>query len=218
MVHCQNGPHSGPYVSNEAYSQARGVKSEKSYSFNGDENMMLRVLGGISMPKWKWTERTFTFDFPVAKYPDLLERWRGTPVRIAAMVAGLPRDLLTGSDGRGWSIMQNIGHLVDLGYLPRRRIEQILAGETTLIAADMSNQATNRADHNARDASEVIAELRTDREDMVARLEQLSEADWGKSALHPRIQQPMRIVDIIYFDSEHDDYHIARIRELIRNL
>ena len=26
----------------------------------------------------------------------------------------------------------------------------------------------------------------------------------------------MRIVDIAYFDSEHDDYHLARISELIR--
>lgn len=26
----------------------------------------------------------------------------------------------------------------------------------------------------------------------------------------------MSIVDIVYFDSEHDDYHLARVGELIR--
>jgi hypothetical protein len=46
----------------------------------------------------------------------------------------------------------------------------------------------------------------------------LEEPDWEKAALHPRLRQPMRIVDIAYFDSEHDDYHLARISELARNL
>jgi hypothetical protein len=34
--------------------------------------------------------------------------------------------------------------------------------------------------------------------------------------LHPRLQQPLRIVDIAYFDAEHDDYHLGRIGELLR--
>ncbi len=48
-------------------------------------------------------------------------------------------------------------------------------------------------------------------------IEELDETDWDKSATHPRLGQPMRIVDIVYFFSEHDDYHLARIGELIRN-
>ena len=121
-------------------------------------------------------------------------------------------------DGKGWSIQENIGHLVDLGYLPLLRVEQILAGEAVLIAADMTNRKTNEADHNARDIKELTAALREERARLVARLEALNEANWEKSALHPRIQQPMRIVDIAFFDAEHDDYHLARIGELIRTL
>ena len=170
------------------------------------------------MSKWPWIERTFSFDFPVGKYPDVLERWRGAPARIAWMTAGLSREVLTGTDGHGWSILQNVGHLVDLGYLPRQRIEQILAGEHQLIAADMANRATNQADHNAREIDDLVAELHADREELASRLETLSENDWARSGIHPRLNQPMRIVDILHFDSEHDDYHIARIRELIRTL
>ena len=29
---------------------------------------------------------------------------------------------LTATDGRGWSIQQNIGHLIDLEYLPEQRV------------------------------------------------------------------------------------------------
>jgi hypothetical protein len=34
--------------------------------------------------------------------------------------------------------------------------------------------------------------------------------------LHPRLNQPMRVVDLLFFVAEHDDYHLARISELIR--
>ena len=167
------------------------------------------------MARWPWIERSFTFDFPPGKFPDLLERCRGTPARIAQRVNGLPREVLVRRSSSGWSIQQNIGHLIDLGYLPMERIEQILRGEEVLIAADMTNRKTNEANHNDREIAELLAEFRDHRGRLLAKLEGLAETDWAKSALHPRIEQPMRIVDIVYFDSEHDDYHLARIGELI---
>jgi hypothetical protein len=33
--------------------------------------------------------------------------------------------------------------------------------------------------------------------------------------LHPRLKQPMRLVDHLYFVVEHDDHHVARIWEMI---
>jgi len=168
------------------------------------------------MPKWPWIERTFSFDFPVTKWPEVLERWRGTPVRLAAMLTGVPRPVLTGTDGKGWTILQNVGHLVDLGYLPRQRVAQILAGEERLVAADMANLATKQANHNARELDDLLAEMRTDREEMARMWETLGDDDWARSGIHPRLKQRMRIVDLLCFDCEHDDYHIARVRELLR--
>jgi len=170
------------------------------------------------MAKWPWVNRTFSFDFPVEKHPDVLERWRGAPARIGWMTAGLDHAILSASDGHGWSILQNVGHLVDLAYLPRQRIAQVMAGDERLIAADMSNRKTAAADHNSREIDALVAELHADREDLAAQLERLSDADWGRSGIHPRLNQRMRIVDLIHFDCEHDDYHIARIRALIRAL
>ena len=170
------------------------------------------------MPHWPWIERSFTFDFPPTKWPDLLERVRGTPARIEDCISAIDSPILTKSDGKGWSIQQNIGHLMDQGYLPMQRIEEILAGKETLVAADMTNRATKAANHNERDIKELLAEFRTERAALVAKFESLDETDWARSALHPRLKQPMRIVDIAYFDSEHDDYHLARIAELVRAL
>jgi len=168
------------------------------------------------MPKWPWFERKFNFDYPAAKLPEHLERLRGTAARLEERVRGLSRDILTRRDSKGWSIQENVGHLLDLSHLPMRRIEEILAGQTMLCAADVTNRKTHEADHNARPIADLLAEFRAERAKLVARFEQLSEADWSKSGVHPRLKQPMRIVDIAYFDAEHDDYHIARIGELIR--
>ncbi len=168
------------------------------------------------MAKWVWIERTFSFDYPATKFPDILERVRGTPVRIEARVAGLPVDVLARRDGKGWSILENVGHLLDVEYLPMQRVEDILAGQSVLCGADMSNRKTNEAEHNAKDIKTMLAALRKERSKLVTRLELLDEADWGKSALHPRLRRPMRIVDIALFQSEHDDYHLARIGELLR--
>ena len=155
---------------------------------------------------------------PLAERIKIAQRLRGTPARVQELIRSVPADRLTARPDAGWSIQQNIGHLIDLGYLPMNRIEQILGGEEVLIAVDMTNKRTNQANHNDREIAELLAELRAERGRLVARLEALSQEDWAKSALHPRIKQPMRIVDIVYFDSEHDDYHLARIRELIRTL
>lgn len=170
------------------------------------------------MAKWKWIERKFNFDFPASKWPDLLERVRGTPARLEERLCGLSRDLLIRKPaGGGWSIQENVGHLLDLSYLAPRRIEQILAGENQLIAADMANKKTNDAIHNDRKIADLLAEFRAERDVLVRRFESLREEDWSRSGLHPRLNQPMRIVDIAYFDSEHDDYHLGRIGELLRS-
>ncbi len=169
------------------------------------------------MPKWPWLERPFVFAFPVNKWPDLLERVRGTPARIEERVARLDRDVLTRRlNDTSWSIQENIGHLIDLSYLPLTRIDQILRGEKVLIATDPANKKTHEARHNDRAITDLLAEFRAERARLVARFEGLAEEDWGRSALHPRLNQPMRIVDIAYFDAEHDDYHLGRIGDLIR--
>jgi hypothetical protein len=168
------------------------------------------------MSKWPWVERTFTFDFPPAKLPELIGRVCGTPARIEEIVRGLDGKALATNDGQGWSIQENIGHLLDLEYLALGRIDQIVRGERDLIAADMENRVMREANHNARDINELLAAFRVERAKVVARFEQVDEKDWEKSGIHPRLKIPMRIVDLAYFVAEHDDYHIARIRQLAR--
>ncbi len=169
------------------------------------------------MHRWPWTQRPFRFDFPVEKFPDILERLRGTPARVEELVRGLPPSVLTRHDGHGWSIQQNVGHLTDLEDLHLRRIEELLAGATTLTAADMTNSKTNEANHDSRPLADLLVDFRRERGKIVSRFESLADSDWGRSAQHPRLKQPMRMVDLAFFWADHDDYHLARISQLIRS-
>ncbi len=168
------------------------------------------------MARWPWFERRFSFDFPPEKFPDLLERWRGTPARLEERVAHLPGAVLTAREGAGWSIQEHVGHLLDLSTLTTTRLAQILSGAAELVAADVTNRKTQEANHNARRIGALLAEFRAARMDAVAKFAAVAETDWGRAALHPRLRQPLRIVDLLAFDCEHDDYHLARIAELIR--
>jgi hypothetical protein len=38
--------------------------------------------------------------------------------------------------------------------------------------------------------------------------------DQSRTSLHPRLQQPMRMIDHAYFVAEHDDHPIERIRAI----
>ena len=168
------------------------------------------------MPRWPWLEHTFNFDYPATKFPEILERLRGTPARVAALLEGLPPEVLVRRDGRGWSMQENVGHLADTHRLMFIRLDEFFAGAAVLTAADQKNRPTQASDHNARPAADVLAELRDVRARFVARLEACTEAGWSRTALHPRLNQPMRLVDHAYFCAEHDDYHLARISALIR--
>ena len=45
----------------------------------------------------------------------------------------------------------------------------------------------------------------------------LSVADFARSALHERLGVTMRLIDMCFFQAEHDDYHLARTQTLLRS-
>ena len=169
------------------------------------------------MERIKWSARRFEFSFPVEIHAELLERLRGTPARLADRLGDVPRERLVRKPGRGWSIQEHAGHLADLDeilFLPR--LDEYAAKVTTLRAADMSNRQTEAADHNAKSLDQVLGHLRRARAGIVSRIESLEAEAFAGVAFHPRLHVPMRLVDMMFFHAEHDDYHLASITELLR--
>ncbi|HKG98255.1 MAG TPA: DinB family protein, partial [Pyrinomonadaceae bacterium] len=147
-------------------------------------------------------------------YPEIIERVRGTPARLEELLAGLSPEILTAqADGR-WSMQENVGHLLDLESLVSQRVNEYFAGKSILHAADMSNRKTYEASHNNVPVTLILNAFRTTRHDIVSRLEGLDADIFARAALHPRLNVQMRLVDMLFFQAEHDDYHLARISEL----
>lgn len=168
------------------------------------------------MTRIKWTDRRFNFDFPAGIYPEMIERVRGTPARIEDLLAGLSPETLTAQvDGR-WSMQENAGHLLDLESLVSQRMDEYIAGVATLHAADLSNRKTYEASHNQLPIDSILKAFRSARHELVMRLENLDAELFARAALHPRLKVQMRLVDMLFFQAEHDDYHLARISELKR--
>lgn len=163
-----------------------------------------------------WLDRQFTFDLPLAWFPAVVERLRGTPARVASLVAGIPDPVLSERSEGKWSVKDHVGHFSDLCALDRARLWEFVSGARVLSGADMENRRTHLANHHLRPVYELIREFQTLRFDLVGSLEELSQEQVATRAYHPRIQALMRLIDWAYFVAEHDDHHLARIHELLK--
>jgi uncharacterized damage-inducible protein DinB len=165
-------------------------------------------------PPQRWFDRKFELGLGPNAASELLERLRQTPERLADAVRGLPPAVLTRRRNNKWSIQENAGHLVDLEPLWEQRLDDYDAGASELHPADLENRKTDEARHNDRDISDILADFRAIRRRIVERLAKMSEAELAGTALHPRLRQPMSVVDLCFFVAEHDDHHLRTIEKL----
>jgi hypothetical protein len=165
----------------------------------------------------EWFKRKFSFDqLPVWMYSNIIERLRGVPTRLDELTSSLSVEILTRRDDDKWSIQEQAGHLLDLEQLGMDRLDDYEAGRETLYAADLKNRKTHEANHNANTIQNVLARFREKRLEFVRRLEEYDEEFIQRTALHPRLQMNIRVLDLAFFIAEHDDHHVARISELKR--
>jgi hypothetical protein len=162
----------------------------------------------------KWLDRKFDFTQPAGLMPVNLERMLGSIVKIEKLFMDCSDAELSYKPDNAWSIKENIGHMTDVEELHETRLKQILSGENALAAADMSNKKTIAANHNSRNAQDIYSDFKVTRTAFVDRLKLLNEEQVLLSGHHPRLNKPMRIIDIAYFTAEHDDHHFAVISEI----
>jgi hypothetical protein len=163
-----------------------------------------------------WLERGFDFTLPTAMVPNVLERLRGTPARLEDRVRGVPADVLVARDGDRWSIQENIGHLAQVEALWSARLDDFSAGREVLQAARFERARVDERRFDEAPLQSILADFRLARGKLVARIEAVDPGLHERRALHPRLQQPIRILDLMVFAAEHDDHHLARIGDLLR--
>ena len=168
------------------------------------------------MPPTKWFERKFDFSSTQNVFPSIVERLRETLARLEEKIKLLPPHILTIKHEGTWSIAENIGHLIDLEPLWQGRLEDFINGKEELRPADLQNTKTHNANHNAKPISELLASFRAVRGKTITMLENVDGKIVFKTALHPRLKTPMRMMDSFLFTAEHDDHHLAHMTEIAK--
>lgn len=163
-----------------------------------------------------WIERKFEFNFPVGLFQVVIERLRGTIAQLEATVKNLPEEKLAKKADGKWSVKEVIGHLYDIEELWSGRVDDFLDHKETLRAADMTNAKTTAANHNLKTTTDLLRQFAEARNKLIDRVKDFDEITASISALHPRLQTPMRLIDSLFFVAEHDDHELTKIRRLIQ--
>ncbi len=166
----------------------------------------------------KWFDRKFTFDLPVWMAPNIVERLRGTPARLEDRLQGIPTTMLVHREGKLWSVQEQVGHLLDLEPLWLGRVGDLKNGLEEMREADLENTKTHAANHNGRPLVFLLSAFRKQRKALIDQLDSLTERDYGLAARHPRLVQPMRMLDLLFFIAEHDDHHLASITQMLAKI
>ena len=167
------------------------------------------------MNKTKWFDRKFDLSFDTDKFAAIYTRLAHAPDMVKQIVVHLPEETLLYKPEGKWSIKEQIGHLSVLEPIWRIRFQDIREEKPRLTPADLDNRATTEAGFNAYTLGALLEKFTAERKATLSLLDSIDPLDITKTSLHPRLQQPMRIIDLAYFVAEHDDHHMACIRELI---
>jgi uncharacterized damage-inducible protein DinB len=162
-----------------------------------------------------WIERTFNFNFPVTHFPVIFSRLEGTLFRLQSILINAD-DEYCSYNATGWSVKEHLGHLYDLEELWWKRLQDFLDRKEVLSPADMTNEKTKEARHNEKSLEVLMQQFTVERQRMLETVYGFDKLTFGLTSIHPRLQQPMRLIDSLFFVAEHDDHHIAAISNLLR--
>ena len=164
--------------------------------------------------KENWLEKQFDFDFPPSKYVEFLQFLRETTGKLEALVEFLPKEILIRRDGDSWSIQENVGHFLTAESLFLGRLDDYKNDVSVLRPARFEDNPTDKAGFNKKSIQWIFEQFQAQRATYISRLDALEPKDFEKAILHPRLNKPMRLCDMLYFHAQHDQHHLNRIAEL----
>lgn len=167
------------------------------------------------IPQTPWFERSFHFDFPLSHFPVIFSRLEGSIFRLQCILAAADEEACSQSYN-GWSVKEHLGHLTDLEELWWGRLQDFLDNKTELRPADLTNTKTNEAGHNEKSLERLMQGFVMERQKTLETIYHFDRGTLGLTSVHPRLQQPMRLIDSLFFVAEHDDHHITKISSFLR--
>jgi len=163
----------------------------------------------------KWFNRKFNFNISMEKLPELLGSMELSVLKFRKVTHGRFEKQLNYKPNGKWSIKEHIGHLWILESLWQRRFLEIKENKAKMSATDLTNQATNQSFFNQFSIEKLLSDFQEERANTIRIIENMSERDFQNSLHHTRLNQPMRIIDLMYFITEHDIHHLNALLEIL---
>lgn len=157
-----------------------------------------------------WFERSLRFGYAPELLPYFLIRLEGTPPRIRALVNNVDDRILSTRIQGKWSIKENIGHLAEVDEIANKRLDEMVAGVPV-----MSPAVFEPKNYNPWPLSELLDFFEQTRSTNLKKYDRISYTDLSKASQHPRLKVMMTPVDLAWFDAEHDDHHLVKIKEIL---
>lgn len=163
----------------------------------------------------KWFDRKWDFHLGAGHYCPLLCRLQNTPKELVEITGTVSVSDSALKPSNKWSVNENVGHLLLLEPLWRKRFQEIVERKPEISPADLSNTATGTANFNAVSLKKLSNDFFSERNETITFLDRLGKEDLLCSSIHPRLQQPMSVIDLMYFVAEHDQHHLNTILNMI---
>jgi hypothetical protein len=113
-----------------------------------------------------------------------------------------------------WSIVEIVGHLVDIDVLMRTRVGKIIAAENATLEAFDNDEAMRRGNYQHKQALALAHAFAEHRAAFVEELRYLRPAALARTGAHPT-RGPISIADIIATLVRHDPGHAQQISDVL---
>lgn len=146
-----------------------------------------------------------------------LESAEKSPREIAAAVSGLPEKVLKYKPSpERWSILEILGHLVDMETLYAYRMRQIIADKNPVLAPIDQDDWARNLGYMEENPAELVALFGLNRHHNVGLLRRLKPGDLDKSAMHPELNKQVPLWDYVQKMGVHGANHLQQIERLKR--
>jgi uncharacterized damage-inducible protein DinB len=147
-----------------------------------------------------------------------LERLRRTPDEVAALLEGLPEDILNRPAGDGgWAIRNTVTHLRDAQEVLAYRLDLFREEEHPKLEAKAVWTWATSEEERPPTTLEIFEAYKASREETLRKLEGMQLADWWRTGQHEEFGAITLRQQVSYF-AAHELTHLPQIESLCRQL
>jgi len=174
-----------------------------------------------------WAEKTVKRSYVLADVTTLIARVSGAPARLEDALRSVEERYVRARTpvrnaeqelrpALRWSPLDHAGHLLDVDELHSQRIKDFLNELETLSVLDEAEISEDKR-YNRQPLTPILQRFRVSRSTLANVLFGLPESAFEKESVYPRTGERIRLLDYVEIIAEHDDHHLATIRELLWN-